>query len=398
MSRSTSRRSEATLAVLFAGAILAVGGAVIFFVSTMSVHTDPGSLPSTAAAAPAERYSGAVEEARRLARSLVVEENLPGLSVAVAHEGRIVWAEGFGWADVKRRATVTPLTRFRIGSVSMPLTAAAVGLLHERGRIDLDAPVQRYVPEFPAKQWPFSTRQLMGHVAGIQHEGMPDRHCSGFDDVVPIFDSDPLRFRPGTEYRYSVYGWILVSAVVEAAAAEPFLTFMHREVFEPIGMDRTIPDADGVPDRASFYFPRTAMRTDLGLQDAPVADYSCYGGAGAFVSTPSDLVRFGSAMLKPGLLKAETIAALQTPLQLESGASTGYALGWKVESIQLGGAPARLLGHAGSSMGGTTSFQTFPDLGLVIAVTTNVSHAKGIAPLGLKVAEAFTRTASGRTH
>ena len=140
------------------------------------------------------------------------------------------------------------------------------------------------------------------------------------------------------------------------------------------------------------------MRTGLGLQDAPPADYSCFAGAGAFLSTPSDLVRFGSAMLKPGLLKAETIAVLQTPLRLESGASTGYALGWNVESVELAGAPARLVGHRGTPIGGTISLMTFPDLGLVIAATSNVSYVKGVAPLGLKVAEAFTRLASERVH
>jgi serine beta-lactamase-like protein LACTB, mitochondrial len=138
------------LAVLFAAAIMLVGGAALFFVCTISpVHTDPAAVPSTAAAAQAERYSGAVEEARRLARSLLVEENLPGLSVAVAQDGEIVWAEGFGWADVERRAPVTPLTRFRIGSVSKPLTAAGVGLLHDRGRIALDAPGRALPPRVP---------------------------------------------------------------------------------------------------------------------------------------------------------------------------------------------------------------------------------------------------------
>ena len=125
------------------------------------------------------------------------------------------------------------------------------------------------------------------------------------------------------QYRYSIYGWVLVSAVVEAAAAEPFPKFLRREVFQPLGMDDTVLDGEEVPRRASPYFPRSFMRTDLGLQDAPPADYSCFAGAGAFLSTPADLVRFGSAMLKPGLLKAETIALLQTPLRLESGASSG---------------------------------------------------------------------------
>ena len=103
-------------------------------------------------------------------------------------------------------------------------------------------------------------------------------------------------------------------------------------------------------------------------------------------------------MLKPGLLKAKTIALLQTPLRLESGASTGYALGWNVESVSLAGAPARRLGHLGTPIGGTISLVTFPDLGLVIAAASNVSYAKGVAPFGQKVAEAFTRPANERVH
>jgi CubicO group peptidase (beta-lactamase class C family) len=361
-------------------------------------------VPSRTAGPPAEPYSGAVEEARRLVRALLVKENLPGLSVAVAMDGVTVWAEAFGWADVERRVPATPLTRFRIGSVSIPMTAAAVGLLHERGRIDIDAPVQRYIPAFPAKQWPLSTRQLMGHVAGIQHgrggqETMPNRYCSSLGEAVHIVSGDPLLFRPGSEYRYSTYDWILVSAVVEGAAGEPFRTFMGREVLARVGMEHTVPDEpDGVPDRATFYFPRAAMRTDLGVEEASPADYSCFAGAGGYLSTPSDLVRFGSALLKPGLLKAETIALLQSPLRLESGAATGYALGWSAESVQLAGVSARLVGHRGSAMGGTASLLTFPDLGLVIAVTSNVSYAKGVAPLGLKIAEAFTRPTIERLH
>jgi CubicO group peptidase (beta-lactamase class C family) len=138
--------------------------------------------------------------------------------------------------------------------------------------------------------------------------------------------------------------------------------------------------------------------TKLGVEDANPADYSCWAGAGAFLSTPSDLVRLGSAMIKPGLLKAETIAILQTPPRLESGASTGYALGWKVESVQLAGAPARLLSHRGSPIGGSISLMTFPDLGLVVAAASNVSHTKGVAPFAQKVAEAFTRLATARGH
>src|SRR5688572_6204616 len=138
----TRRGTETALSLLFATVILvAGGGAIAFFLTLSPAHSDPATVPSTAAATQPGRYSGAVEESKRLARTIVVEENLPGLSVAVAVDGAIVWAEGFGFANVDRLTPVTPLTRFRLGSISKTLTAAAVALLHERGRVDLDAPV-----------------------------------------------------------------------------------------------------------------------------------------------------------------------------------------------------------------------------------------------------------------
>ncbi len=396
----TRFKLETALAVLFAGAILLAGGAAYYFFSTTSVHTGPGSVPSTAAINPPGRYSATVEETRRQARILVVEENLPSLSIAVAHEGQAVWAETFGWADVDSRTPATPDTRFRLGSVSKTLTAAAAGLLHDRGRLDLDVPVQQYVTTYPQKQWAVSTRQLMGDVGGVHHlrgneERLPDRHCTSLGDALPIFANDPLLFRPGTAYRYSIYGWILTSAVIEAAAGEPFATFMTREVFAPLGMEHTrFDDPEEVAGRASLYFPRTSLRTDLGLQEAPEADYSCWAGAAVFQSTPSDMVRFGAAMLKPGLLTAETIALLKTPLTLESGASTGFALGWKAERVQLAGTPVQVLSHRGNPMGGSISLILVPEFGLTIAAFSNVSHAKGVAPFALKVAEAFSQPAT----
>ena len=389
-----------TIGLVFAAAIVIVGGGAFYFFFTINpVHSDPAAVPSTVAAAPVERYSGAAEKARGLARELVVQENLPGLSVAVAIDGEIVWAEGFGFANVERRAPVTPRTRFRTGSVSKTLTAAAVALLHDRGRIDLDAPVQTWVPSYPQKQWTISTRQLLGDVAGVHrprgdsNDNLAYGHCTSLDEALKAFADEPLSFKPGTKYQFSTYGWVLLSAVVEDASGEPFPTFMSREVFKPLGMDRTgLERADDDADTVSFYFPRTAMRSSLGLQTGPGADYSCFAGAGAFLSTPSDLVRLGSAMLKPGLLAAETIRLFQTPLQLESGASTGFALGWKVDTIQLAGAPSRLLRHRATPTGSTVSLSLFPDRSLVIAAATNVTHGmKAVDPFALQVAEAFVQ-------
>ena len=391
------RHIEFALAGLFAVAIVLVGGvAIVLHVADSDpVHGDPAAVPSTVAFAPAERYSGAVDQARRLARALLVKEDVPALSVAAAVDGEIVWAEAFGVADVERRTPVTPRTRFRTGSVSKTLTAAAVALLHERGRIDLDAPIQTYVSAYPRKQWTITPRHLLGDVAGV--DGAPRGHCTSLDQALQAYAGEPIGFEPGTEYRFSTYGWILLSAAVEAAAKEPFATFMSRELFEPLGMDRTVLEGeDEDPDIVSL-FP--GIRSDIGLEDAPLADYACFFGAGRFLSTPSDLVRLGSAMMVPlkpdtttrGLLKPETITLFQTPLRLKSGASTGFALGWKVDSVPLAGAQLRVIRHRGNFRGGASSLSVFPDRGLVVAVTASAWHMVNVDAYALQVAETFTR-------
>ena len=97
------------------------------------------------------------------------EYRVPGLSITVADNGRIVWSEGFGFADRRNRERVTAETMMRIGSVSKTVSAAGAAILYERGLLDLDAPVQQYVPSFPEKRWPITTRQLMGHISGVRH-------------------------------------------------------------------------------------------------------------------------------------------------------------------------------------------------------------------------------------
>src|SRR5262245_46542995 len=171
---------------------------------TIPAEPDLASMPSQVLEQPSASWRDAVEEGRFVARSLVAEEKLPGLSLAVAVNGEIVWAEGFRWADLEDRKPMTPAKLFRIGGVSESLTAAAVGLLSERGLLDLDAPVQRYVPGFPEKEWPVTTRQLMAHSAGIRrHHGEEEifrkAGCANDAERLEVFASDPVRFRPGTE-------------------------------------------------------------------------------------------------------------------------------------------------------------------------------------------------------
>jgi CubicO group peptidase (beta-lactamase class C family) len=337
-----------------------------------------------------------VEQGRQIVRAGLTEQNLPGISVAVAVGGDIVWAEGFGWADLENRVPVAPETRFRIGTASTALTSAAVGLLLERDRLKLDEKIQTYVPEFPEKQWPVTLRQLMGHLAGVRNDGGDEGplysvRCERPVEALQHFAERSLLFEPRTQYRYSSYGWILVSAAVEAVADEPFLTFMRKQIFEPLGMDDTRADsaAEPIADRATSYFPRFAADPRYGPDVMREIDYSCYAGSSVFLSTPSDLVRFAMATNSGKLLQPGTVQLLQTSQRLASGQETGYGLGWDLETVTLAGKQTPLVGHDGDSLGGmVASFMTFAEHGIVVSVTSNTSYADTYS-LAVKIAQGF---------
>ena len=386
------------LVVPAVGLLVLAGVAVSTYLtwSAIPLHSNPQNVPSLTSGPPPHKWRAAVEQARQLARAGLVEQNLPGLSVAVGADGGIVWAEGFGWADLEKRVPVAPNTRFRIGHASNALTSAAAGLLLETGRLRLDDEIQVYVPAFPEKQWPVTLRQLMGHVAGIRHydsekDYMPSTHCERAADGLAPFAMDPLRFEPETRYRYSTFGWVLVSAAIEAKADEPFFSFMRAHIFTPAGMlDTTFDYATGaMPNLATFYYPKFHGATTYGPEVASRADYSCFAGAGGFVSTPTDLVRFGLAIGSGTLLQPGTVKMLQTPQLLTSGEETRYGLGWMLEEVPLAGEPTLLASHASRTMlGGSTSFITVPARGMVVAVTSNISLAN-TRTIALKIAEAF---------
>jgi CubicO group peptidase (beta-lactamase class C family) len=369
------------------------------------IHPDPKQVPSVIHSAPPPKWTGVVDQARPVVRARLAEQNLPGLSVAVGTGGDLVWAEGFGWADLENQVRVTPDTRFRIGNVSNTLTSAAVGLLLEKHRLTLDADIQMYVPEFPEKQWPVTLRQLMAHLAGVRNDAGDEEplseRCERTVDGLRRFADRPLLFEPGTRFRTSSYGWILVSAAVEAAAKEPFFTFTRTQIFEPLGMAATRADvaSERIADRAIFYFPRFGGETRYGPELARDGDYSCFAGAGAFLSTPSDLVRFGMAVGSGTLLQPATVEVLQTPQRLTSGEQTGYGLGWTLETVPLAGGPTRMAGHGTRPdfIGGTATLMTFPDRGLVVAVMSNTSFAD-TSSLALGVAQAFAGQPGGRTR
>jgi CubicO group peptidase (beta-lactamase class C family) len=385
------------LFVLAVGALVAgiVGLFAYKSLTATLLHPEANTVPSTLHATPPPDWADAVERGRQMARAEVTGQNLPGLSVAVGRGGDIVWAEGFGFSDLGTRATVTPDTRFRTGEVSKAFTSAAVGLLLEKNELHLDDEIHKYVPDYPRKQWPVTLRQLMGHTGGLRDDPGDEASIEPCDrtlDGLRLFADHDLLFEPGTQYRASSYSWILVSAAVEAAADEAFFRFMRTKVFEPLRMTDTRPDSTNEPisDRATFYFPTFAGDPRYGPDPAREGDHSCYAGGGAFLSTPSDMARFGMAVAGGEFLKPATVTLLQTPLRLPSGEDTGYGLGWRLETLALAGKEARMAGHGtkGDFIGGSAYLMTLPDRGLVVAVMTNTSFAD-VKAIALKLAEAF---------
>lgn len=387
--------------VLIAG----IGGLFAFMTMTAKqLHPDAQSVPSAASAGVEQSWAAAIDDARQIVREGLVEQNLPGLSVAVGVDDGIVWAEGFGFSDLELGTDVTPNTRFRIGSASTVLTSAAAGLLLEQGKLKLDDEIQTVVPAFPKKEWPVTLRHVMGHTAGLRSDGGDEsvlfsRDCDGPADALDDFADRSLLFEPGTSYRYSNYGWIVISAAIEAASDEPFGRFMRRHVFEPLGMERTRAESatEPIPERATFYFPRFAANPRYGLHDMRPIHLSCYAGAGVFLSTPSDLVRFGLAINGGKLLQPATVKTLQSPGRLASGAETGYGLGWDLESVTVAGRSTTVVGHDGTLLGGpVASLMIFPEHGLVVALTSNISYADTVT-LGTKIAEAFVARRKDRS-
>ncbi len=333
-------------------------------------------------------YDAAADSARLLIDSLMAAEAIPGLSVAIGNRSEVIWSEGFGYSDLTHDVKVTPETRFRVGSVSKPITAAALGVLLERGALDLDAPVQDYVPSFPAKRFPVTTRQLAGHLGGIRHyAGMENFSAVNYPDVLSglvIFEDDPLINEPGTEFSYSSYAWNLISAVVEGASGESFLDFMNREVFGALGMSETMADMNRpiIPHRTRFY-----IRDDEGrVVNAPYVDNSYKWAGGGFISTPEDLLIFANGHFEPGYLQAETLDVLFTSQMTRDGTETGYGVGWRSSTNAHG---ERIVSHGGGSVGGRTMLTMNRDTGVIVAIVANLSSAPMSAELAGRIEELF---------
>jgi len=201
----------------------------------------------------------AINRSRAVVDAFMSENKVPGMSAAASINGELVWSEGFGFADLENGVPATKHTRFRIASISKPITASAVAILYEKGIVDLDSAIQNYLPGFPEKRWKVTLRDLASHQAGIRgyrgDEFLSNLHYNSVSEGVDIFREDTLVYKPRTKYSYSTYGYNLISEVIEGASGIDFLTFVQQNIFNPLKMNSIIADHTDslISHRASFY-------------------------------------------------------------------------------------------------------------------------------------------------
>jgi serine beta-lactamase-like protein LACTB, mitochondrial len=310
-------------------------------------------LPRVNAQEPLALPEGTALKLATAVADFVKQNQVAGLSVAVAHNGRVVWCKEVGKADLEHELPVTRATRFRLASVSKSLTAVAVMRLAEKGKIDLDAPVQKYVSDFPEKPRPITVRQLLCHTSGIRHyrprESESTRRYASLSKALDIFKNDDLLFEPGTKQGYSTYAYTLLGCVLEKASGKSFMDCLREEVFEPAGMVNT--HADDVyaivPHRARGY----ARVSEGQFRNAGLMDSGYKIPGGGLLSPAEDLAKFAAALQSGKLLQDKTVAEMATRQKLKDGKEIEHGLGWRVDGT---GA----LSHGGAQQG-TSAFLLF---------------------------------------
>jgi CubicO group peptidase (beta-lactamase class C family) len=324
-----------------------------------------GLLWLTAINRPASAQNLAPAAIDHLVMEAMHAQQVPAMTVAIASADRLVYSKAFGSADLENGVAATTETLIRTASIAKSITAVAAMTLVEAGKLELDAPVQKYCAPFPAKQWPITTRELLSHTSGIRHynEGEMEntRHFRWMADGFSLFATDPLLFPPGTAYQYSTYGYSVVGCAIEGASGTQFTEYVTEHVLKPAAMTHTFVDDvfEIVPHRARGY-----QKVHGEVKNAVLMDSSYKIPGGGYVTTAEDLARFGQALLAGRLLRPATLTEMWTATKV-SGADS-YGLGFQIRD---GG---KWLMHSGGQSGTSTRLLIIPQARLSLAILVNM--------------------------
>lgn len=317
---------------------------------------------------------------------------LPSVSAAIAYNDNLKWAGATGYADLENSRLATLTSRYRLGSTSKALTGSLLGRLLDEGSISLNGTVGGYAPELPDKFTEVTVLMLASHTAGIRHYSntpplwppwhpmFSKKHYNSVEQGLAIFIDDDLIFEPGTGFKYSTYGYSLLSGVMEYATGTDFESLLQKKLFIPADMSHTgIDKQASMAERVSFYSTSEDKYTAAYPTDS---SYKIAGGG--IVSTPSDLVMLGQLLLGDSFISDKVRQKLWTPVTLPDGSPNpqSYGLGWRInESTLLFGEDNSTLiyHHGGSQNGGAAFFMLVPEYGISVAAVANTgsSMARG---------------------
>ncbi|MGB3860882.1 MAG: serine hydrolase [Candidatus Aminicenantaceae bacterium] len=314
-------------------------------------------------------HSEAIRKYKDFLNLYMVLDKVPGLSVSFLKDG-VVWIEGFGYSDLENFVPAKPESAYRLASITKTITAMAVLQLVEKGKIDLDAEVQTYVPYFPKKKWPVTVRQLLGHIGGISHynnydlEGHIKVH-KNTREALAIFQDFPLVAEPGSKYNYSTYGYNLLGAVIEEASGQSYGDYIKKHIFEPLGMTNSRLDdpVDIIPNRVRGYSLAQGQH-----KNSEYVDISSRFAGGGTRSTVVDLLKYAIGILDRKLLQTETYRQMFAPMVLKNGRYTTYGMGWNVHPLN----GHFCIQHGGSQAETKTFLLILPTERFAIAIASNL--------------------------
>lgn len=309
-----------------------------------------------------------------LVTKTMAEQHIPGAAVAIVKNGRAIKIGTYGFASLEFDVAATPNTVFEIGSVSKQMTAAAIMLLVEKGKVDLDAPISTYIPESPVSWSGVKIRHLLTHTSGIKSytslEGFELWRRMKRAEFVAKLAPYPLEFTPGEKNIYSNSAFNLLAYVIEAVSGQKYIDFMKTNIFVPLGMLHTT-DRDPefvIPNRAAGY----EWNTDhFSGRDGSLTDLT---GAGSIVSTIGDMVKWEAALHGNKFLSAKSRKEIWTPFTFNNGTLSPYGFGWRISNVR----GHKLIGHTGQTAGfGSAIFRYADDDVTVIALTNIGTNGMG---------------------
>lgn len=331
---------------------------------------------SSTKSAQSARVPAAYSEPIRLfedfVRRQMALDQTPGISIGFM-KGDVVWAKGYGYADLENRLPAKAESAYRLASVTKPMTGIAILQLAEKGKINLDAEVQTYVPYFPKKPWPVTVRQVLGHLGGISHyknfaqEGHFKDHKST-REAIAVFENFDLVAEPGTRYSYSSYGYNLLGAVIESASGMSYGDYMRQNVWQPLGMTDTRMDdpLDVIPNRVRGY-----QLIDGKVKNSEFVDISSRFAAGGTRSTVPDLLKFAKGIMEGKLVSSESMNMASASMSTKAGRLTNYGMGW--ETTPYSG--RYMLVHSGGQQETRTLLYILPSRKMALAVGVNFEGA-----------------------